>query len=260
MFDNTGKIITISLIISLLVSLIVSILVFIFLSPFLPSLKKVNTEEQMVEVPLIEGLNFEKAKIILSNKDLSLFVESEKVSEKEKGMILSQSPIAGTKLTKNSVVNVIVSSGQEKIDTIKQETEKLITLPYLIGLNIDEVKREIINLGLKIGEVKYVDNENYRTDVVVSTDPVGGSKIPEGSAVNLTVSKGVATVIVPNVNSLSKDDARNKINSSGLFISEIFYVTDVEYPFDIVIKQEPPSGTRVKKGTGVKIWINRERY
>ncbi|MEO0281381.1 MAG: PASTA domain-containing protein, partial [candidate division WOR-3 bacterium] len=63
----------------------------------------------------------------------------------------------------------------------------------------------------------------------------------------------------PNVNSLTKDDAKLKITNAGLFVEEIIYITDVEYPFDIVIKQQPAAGTKVKKGTGVKVWINKER-
>jgi len=261
MFDNTGQIVTISLIVSFIVSIIVSTLAVIFLTPILPSFKKdsQNGKVEMIEVPMVEGLDYEKAKIILSNKNLNLFVESEKVSEKDKGVILSQSPLAGTNVVKNSVVNVVVSAGKENVESVTLDTQKIVTLPYFIGLNVDEVKREIINLGLKIGDVKYVDDDKYRADVVVSTDPVGGARIPSGSAVNLNVSKGVTTVVVPNVNSLTKEDARAKINNAGLLVEEIIYVTDVEYPFDIVIKQQPASGTKVKKGTGVKIWINRER-
>ncbi|HAF08374.1 MAG: serine/threonine protein kinase [candidate division TA06 bacterium 32_111] len=261
MFDNTGKIVTISLIVSIIVSIVVSTLAVIFITPILPSSKKDETNEkvEMVEVPMVEGLDYEKAKIILSNKNLNLFVESEKVSEKDKGIVLSQSPIAGVSVVKNSVVNVVVSAGKENVESVPVDTQKLVTLPYLIGLNVDEVKREIINLGLKIGDVKYVDDEKYKTDLVVSTDPVGGARIPSGSAVNLKVSKGITTVVVPNVNSLTKEDASAKINRAGLFVEEIIYITDVEFPFDIVIKQKPASGTKVKKGTGVKIWINRER-
>ncbi|MEJ5307098.1 MAG: PASTA domain-containing protein [candidate division WOR-3 bacterium] len=261
MFDNTGKIITISLIVSIIVSVIVSTVAVIFITPLLHDFKKDSEKSsvEMVEVPLVEGLDYEKAKIILLNKSLNLFVESEKMSDKEKGTILSQSPFAGTSVMKNSVINVVISSGKEIVEQSKIDSQKLVTLPYFVGLNIDEVKREIINLGLKIGDVKYVDDEKYRTDVVVSTDPVGGVKIPAGSAVNLNVSKGVVNVVVPNVNSLTKDDAKLKITNAGLFVEEIIYVTDVEYPFDIVIKQQPAPGTKVKKGTGVKIWINKER-
>lgn len=262
MFDNTGKIIGISVVVSLIISIIVSLVMIIFVAPVIkPEAKEAETAK--VEVPLIEGIDFERAKLVLANKSLLLFVESEKTSETaEKGIVLSQSPIAGTMAEKNSPVNVVISAGKEisapPADTQPSQPQSLL-LPYFTGLNVDEVKREIVKLRLKIGSVSYVDNDKYRTDVVVSTSPEGGTEVPEGSSINMTVSKGTVSVVMPNVNSLTKSDAVDKIKSAGLSVDEIINITDTELPFDIVVKQSPEAGAKIKKGTGVKIWMNTER-
>jgi|GEM_PF-782145 serine/threonine-protein kinase len=263
MFDNTGKIIGISVVVSLIISIIVSLVMVVFVAPLIKTnSSKENATETKVEVPQIEGIDFERGKLVLANKGLLLYVESEKTSETAaKGIILSQSPIAGAMADKNSAVNVVISAGSEiivPVDTQAQEA-KLILVPYFAGLNVDEVKREIIKLRLKIGSTVYVDNEKYRTDVVVSTEPEGGAEVPEGSSINITISKGTVSVVMPNVNNLTKSDAIDKIKSAGLTVQEIINITDIELPFDIVIKQSVEPGAKVKKGTGVKIWMNTER-
>ncbi|MGE3062501.1 MAG: PASTA domain-containing protein [bacterium] len=264
MFDNTGKTIGISVVVSLIISIIVSLLMIMFVSPLIKPAAEKQAEAAKIEVPLIEGNDYERAKLFLENKGLSLYVESEKTNDTaEKGIILSQNPIAGAMVEKGSAVNVVISAGKEieplvPVDTMPKE-EKMVLLPYFTGLNVDEVKREIVKLRLKIGSISYIDNEKYRTDVVVLTSPEGGIELPEGSSINLTVSKGTVSVVMPNVNSLTKSDAVDKIKSAGLVVEEVVNITDTELPFDIVVKQSPEPGTKIKKGTGVKIWMNTER-
>lgn len=265
MFDNTARTFWISFFTSLLVSLVVSVLVVVFVVPNLPFLQTEKAETNKIEVPQLEGINFEKAKIMAMNKNLGLFVEGEKPSSDEpKGNILSQSPMAGAMIEKNSVINVIISAGKEiteEVEPVKQPEEvRKITMPHYIGLNIDDVQRQIIDLGLKIGEVNYEESEKYGQDVVVKTVPPSGTEIAEGAYVNIFVSKGVGNVSVPDVFRLSKSSAISKIKAAGLIVKATNYTTDVEYPFDIVIRQDPAAGSKVKKGSGVTIWINTERY
>ena len=264
MFDNTGKIIGISIIVSLVISIIISLITVIFVGPMIKRGGSDNKENiSKIEVPQIEGIDYERGKLILANKSLLLYVESEKTSSTVgKGTILSQNPIAGAMIEKNSVVNVVISAGPEILVPIadtQPSKPKLILIPYFAGLNIDEVKREIVKLRLKIGSTNYIDNGKYRTDVVISTEPEGGSEVPDGSSINLTVSKGVVSVVMPNVNNLTKSDAVDKIKSAGLTVQEVINITDIELPFDIVIRQSPEPGSKIKKGTGVKIWMNTER-
>ena len=263
MFDNTGKIIGISIIVSLVISIIISLITVIFVGPMIKRGGSDNKENiSKIEVPQIEGIDYERGKLILANKSLLLYVESEKTSSTVgKGTILSQNPIAGAMIEKNSVVNVVISAGPEIVAPIDTQPSKpkLILIPYFTGLNIDEVKREIVKLKLKIGSTNYIDNGKYRTDVVISTEPEGGSEVPDGSSINLTVSKGVVSVVMPNVNNLTKSDAVDKIKSAGLTVQEVINITDIELPFDIVIRQSPEPGSKIKKGTGVKIWMNTER-
>ncbi len=266
MFDNTARTFWISFVTSLFVSIIVSAVVVMFVVPNLPFLNNGAKEEvSKIEVPQLEGSNVERAKIMAMNKNLALFVESEKPSTTEpKGNILSQSPMAGAMVDKNTVINVIISAGKEISEDVEpvEETKEIkkIVMPHDIGLNIDDVQRQIIALGLKIGELNYEETEKYAQDIVTKTVPSSGTEIAEGAYVNIFVSKGVGDVTVPSVFRLSKSSAITKIKAAGLIVGSTNYTTDVEYPFNIVVRQDPAAGSKVKKGSSVKIWINTERY
>ncbi len=262
MYDNSAKTFWISFITSLFVSTLVVFIMTFFIIPNVSFFKTENQEMKKIEVPQLEGINYEKAKIIASNKDLVVFVESEKTSDRPKNTIISQSPLPGAMVEKNSVINVVISAGpeivEEKEPEPKQTELKKVVLPHYAGLNIDDVQRDIIRLNLRIGDIKYIENDKYAADVVIKTLPVSGSEIAEHSSVDIYVSKGIGSVIVPNVFRLSKYNAISKIRNAGLTVSQTYYTTSEEYPFDIVIRQEPKAGSRVKKGSDVKIWINRE--
>lgn len=265
MYDNTAKIFWISFITSLLVSIVVVLVSVIFVIPNVPFLADAGKEAKM-EVPQLEGLNVERAKIIAMNKDMALFIESEKVSnDVPKGNIITQSPMAGAQVDEGTVINVIISAGPEIVEeppVVEKEKEtveiKKVTLPHYAGLNIDDVQRNIIELNLKIGDIKYIENDKYPKDAVVKTEPSSGLDIAERSEIIIYVSKGVGEVTVPDVYRLSKSGAINKLQKAGLKLSQTHYTTDIEYPFDIVIRQSPKAGSKVSKDTGVEIWINTE--
>ncbi len=264
MYDNTGKIFWISFITSFFVSIIVVLISVLFV---IPNISFLNTDSMndKIEVPMLEGLNVERAKLIAMNKNLALFIESEKISEiSPKGLVMSQSPLPGTNVIENSVINVVISAGKEIVDepdkvkeNIKTEIKKVV-LPHYAGLNIDDVQRDIIRINLQIGDIKYTENDKYPSDVVIKTEPISGLTLAENSAITIYVSKGAGAVTVPNVYRLSKSAAIGKIQKAGLKVNQTNYTTDIEYPFDIVIRQNPKSGTKVSKGSGVTIWINSE--
>lgn len=263
MYDNTAKTFWISFLTSLFVSLIVVFIMILFVVPNIGFLSNEQPDNK-IEVPQLEGLNIDKAKIIAMNKGLPVFIESEKVSDEKKGTILSQSPMTGAEVDENTVINVIISAGpaieEEPVVEKEEEAEeiKTVILSHYAGLNIDDVQRDIISKGLKIGNVEYTENDKYPADAVIRTMPESGSEIAEGSSINIYVSKGVGSITVPDVYRSSRSSAISKIKNAGLYVEQTYYTTNIEYPFDIVIRQQPKAGAKVKKGSGVKIWLNVE--
>jgi serine/threonine-protein kinase len=89
---------------------------------------------------------------------------------------------------------------------------------------------------------------------VIRTDPAGGNKAQKGSQVKVFVSKGAASVPVPNVLNMSLDAATNALKAKG------FQVVDRSVhstaPANTVVRQRPNAGTKAAKGSTVTIFIS----
>jgi beta-lactam-binding protein with PASTA domain len=48
------------------------------------------------------------------------------------------------------------------------------------------------------------------------------------------------------------------LEKRGLKLGNIRYTTNIEFAFDIIISQQPPSGAKVNSGSSVDIVVNRE--
>jgi serine/threonine-protein kinase len=116
----------------------------------------------------------------------------------EKGKVINQSPVAGTKVTRQSKVTITVSSGPGDV-----------TVPDVTGSNQASAEAAIRALGLTIGQVEQVDNPKVEKGQVIETNPKAGTTVAAGSAVTLRVSSG--KVKVPGVVGLQLGDAQQKL-------------------------------------------------
>ena len=114
--------------------------------------------------------------------------------------------------------------------------------------------------------VSRLEDEGFKTDIVNQANPAprgtvfeqrpsAGTELEEGSTVTIVASKGPATVAVPNVVGLPESQARDRLAAAGLEVTafEVFS----EEPEGTVIAQNPGSGERVSKDSGVRINISK---
>ena len=78
-----------------------------------------------------------------------------------------------------------------------------------------------------------------------------------GSAVNLVVSSGVATVSVPNVIGLTQAAASNAITAAGLTVGTITLQNSASVPAGNVISENPAAGSNVAAGSAVNLVVSR---
>jgi serine/threonine-protein kinase len=124
-------------------------------------------------------------------------------STEEKGKVIDQSPTAGERHPRNSIVTITVSSGPG--DAV---------VPDVTGFNLNSAQDEIKAVGLTIGKVESVDDPKVDKGKVIDTSPQANSTVPNGSAVTLRVSSG--KVKVPNVVGLPSADAQQALTDARL--------------------------------------------
>ncbi len=100
-------------------------------------------------------------------------------SKKDEDIVLRQSPAAGTKLKKDSVITFYVSAGMSQNDNYA-------TVPTLIGNTYDKSMSLLSENGLTIGTVSGV-SKPHGDDVVVSQAIPAGSLVKKSSGVGITL-------------------------------------------------------------------------
>lgn len=168
-------------------------------------------------------------------------------SSAPKGQILSQNPSANTKVKKNSVVTVVVSSGPEQL-----------TIPDVYGLDKTQAKTMLKNQGFtNITEQQmYSDTPiNY----VISTTPARGETAAPADSITVTVSLGPQNTMVkvPSIAGLSPDTAIRKIQDAGLVAGNANYEFSSTVPNGSVIRSDPAAGSQVSSKSTVNYWISK---
>ena len=133
-----------------------------------------------VEVPSLEGLTQEEAQEQLDESDLALGEAGEAPSDSAaEGTVIEQDPQAGASVDPETSVNVTLSSGPERV-----------SVPDLAGLGIAEAERALAEVDLKLGRQDEASSDVVPIGTVIEQDPVGGTEVQEGTAVDIVVSTG----------------------------------------------------------------------
>ncbi len=245
-YESGAKYFWISFVTSLIVSSIMSFVFIIFVSPY------ITQKKTKVEVPNVEGMKEDQASLVLKNKGLFLLVASEKEnSNYQNGIILEQDPLPGFTVEKGSLVKVIIN---KKSEAAAQEE----AIPDVRGMQLMSAKSIIETSGYTVGKIEFSESSTYAKDQVINTDPSAGTKSIRGTIVNIMVSTGISEATVPNLYRKSIGSARQTLENAGLKLGNVRYTTNIELPFDIVVSQDPASGTNVNSGTAVNVVVNRE--
>ncbi|MGI5911754.1 MAG: protein kinase domain-containing protein [Syntrophomonadaceae bacterium] len=153
---------------------------------------------QEIEVPQLVGSKLTDAEITLRNNNLEIGNVEEIYDDKYKeGYIISQNPKAGAKVLKNEKVDLMVSKG---------ETPAKVSMPNLIGLNLEAAKEEILKNNLRVGEIRKDDSDEYFLNQVIEQNTDAGVMVDEGTTVNLVISKGPGPLVQTKVINLTLPD------------------------------------------------------
>jgi beta-lactam-binding protein with PASTA domain len=161
------------------------------------------------------------------------------------GNVISQDPTAGTLVGAGSAVNLVVSLGSASV-----------TVPNVVGQTQSAAENAITSAGLTVGTISQQNDNSVPAGNVISQNPTAGSSVGAGSAVDLVLSLGPATVAVPNVVGQTQAAAQNAITSAGLMVGTVSQQNDNTVPAGNVISQNPTAGTLVGTGSTVNLVVS----
>ena len=147
-----------------------------------------------------------------------------------------------------------------------------VIIPDLTGLNEDEARTELREIGLILGQIMEASAEDtpYGTtpDTVIGTIPVQGEKISVGSPITIVVAPDISEnlVRVPDATGSDEGIARNNLEEAQLNI-RVVESPNIQVDEGWSFLQYPAPGTEVAEGSTVivvfssgeprePIWLN----
>ena len=204
----------------------------------------ISTGPPEVEVPRVIGMTFEEAVSTLEN--LGLRARRTNVfSERPAGEVVRQDPPAGELVIEGSIVRLRVSQGQETAivpDVLQQSEESAVAELAAAGFEAS-VTRE--------------PSDTVAEGLVSSQAPEPGEEAPVGSTVEIVVSDGPSSVTVPDVRTLTQEDAEAELEARDFQVQVEDQETDDPTQEGRVVAQNPAPGVQAAPGSTVTIFVAR---
>lgn len=208
-----------------------------------------DTESKKYTVDNYIGMSLSAAREKIDGK-FKIKVEEEYSADYAKGLVIRQAPESDTELEEGKTLTLVVSKGTR--------TEDKVSVPEVVGKMESSAKSELEAAGLKVS-VK----TKYSTDVakgkVISQSPGSGNQVTKNSTVVITVSQGEkpeTMVRVPNLRYFTESGARSELKNSNLVLGSVLTEYSDSVEKGLVIRQTVSSGSKVKEGTAVGIYVS----
>ena len=209
---------------------------------------KMVHERPIVSVPDLIGADEEEASQKLSAIGLNYELSGEQYSdEMPPDKILRQLPSPGTEVKKGRPVYLTLSKGTETV-----------RVPSFVGFDIRKAKLEIMKLGLKLGEIKYENSEEYPKDTIIAQTVKPGSEIKYGKHIGFTISKGSEhTIEMPVLIGQKLEDLVILLEEHGLRLGKVRYESSETFQQNVIIDQYPKEYDIVQLGTYINITVSK---
>jgi beta-lactam-binding protein with PASTA domain/tRNA A-37 threonylcarbamoyl transferase component Bud32 len=129
------------------------------------------------------------------------------------------------------------------------------TTPSLLGKTTAQAEAIAKRDGLSVKVVDHQFDEVVAKDLVLSTDPKGGSPVDKGGTIELTLSSGPERYAVPNVVGKSEEVATRELDRHLTVQREESFSQKV--PDGSVISTDPVAGEELKPDTAVTMVVSK---
>ncbi len=192
-------------------------------------------------IPALKGLTPAAAKSAIGKYPLAFGKVIEEFNTNiPKGFVITSTPVAGSQVKRDSVVNIVVSKGVETIPVVSY-----------IGKSGEQALNELTSAGFNV-QSTFAFDEKVLAGAVISQSPAGDASIAKGAKIALVVSKGSEYVYIPNIFSIEEakavralKDLELKVIVKKLGSKKLKKVTNIS----------PKVGNKVKRGSTVTITV-----
>ena len=172
----------------------------------------------LIEIPDLTGSEQAQALEDLQNLGFKIGIENSADASVPAGSVIRTQPPSNTIVNPDSLVTIIVSVGPEAFP-----------IPYVLDIETERAIYIVEESGFTLGQLLEVNDENIPRGFIISQNPVAGTKMSPGTAVDLVVSKGPSLIVISDLSRKSPEDAIQILETLG-FEYELIeeYSEDVE--------------------------------
>jgi serine/threonine-protein kinase len=196
-------------------------------------------------LPNVVGKTFEDASAILQKAG---FPAQQGESRFHKtipaNVVIQEDPPAGSRQKRGTTVVLALSAGQKTAE-----------VPVTTNMSQQQARIAIENTGLTMGNVTEQLSDSPR-GLVIATNPAAGTQLQLPGSVDIVLSKGPATVQMPDLYGRSVGEARSMIEQLGLRIAGVSRDTSSLQPENTIIRQLPQAGQTISAGGPVSLTVS----
>jgi serine/threonine-protein kinase len=159
-------------------------------------------------------------------------------------IVLQEDHPAGSRQKRGTSVVLALSAGQKTAE-----------VPVTANMSQQQARVSIENTGLTMGNVSEQISDAPR-GLVIGTSPAAGTKVELPGAVDIVLSKGPATVTVPDFYGRNLGEVRSMVEQIGLRIAGVSRDTSSLQPENTVIRQLPAAGQSISAGGPVSLTVS----
>lgn len=128
--------------------------------------------------------------------------------------------------------------------------------PDVVGMAQENAQSAIIAAKLVVGNVTSAYSDSVPAGNIISQNPLPTALVLPGAAVDFVVSKGAATVPVPNVVGMTKANAETAVRAANLQLGNISTAFSNTVPTGSIVSQSPAANAVVAQGTPVVLVVS----
>jgi beta-lactam-binding protein with PASTA domain len=197
---------------------------------------------EQVAVPDLRGLTEGEARENLRALGLVYLAAPREASSASPGTVVRQSVPNGQSLPRTHPVTIVLADELPKVPVVTKLTQA-------------EATARLQQAGYKVEVGPGVADDTQPDGTVVSQQPEAGTPYAKDRSVTLGVAAS-AEIEVPNAVGKNVNTIKTDLEKLGVKVV-VRWVSVAETPTYIVLSQDPPAKTKVKKGASVQLSANR---
>ena len=206
-----------------------------------------NNTSASIAVPNVTNMQLAEASQVLLDLGLTPIPNAVPQDGIEDDVVYAQDPPATAMAREGDVVTITYNPASERA-----------TVPPIQGLLVKDATSLLAPLGLQLTISEVRNDPTIPLNQIISQDPIAGTEVRVGSAIQVIVSGGAGNLVVPNVEGQLGSAAEQLMIAAPYN----FIVTITEEPSDTVekgrvIRTEPAVASQIGNGAAVTIFVSR---